>query len=53
MAIKRVTVSVKELKRVAKQSADYKKGYYSGFANGREKQYFADVQAAEELPDVT
>ena len=41
MKLKRVTVSDRELKRVAKQSDDYKHGYFSGYVKGREKQYSA------------
>ena len=48
MKLKRVKVSDRELKRVAKQSDDYKHGYFSGYVNGRDGQYTADLKAIGE-----
>ena len=48
MKLKRVKVSDEELDRVEQQSDDYKKGYFSGYVNGRDAQYSADLKATRE-----
>ncbi len=48
MKLKRVKVSDEELDRVAKQSDDYKHGYFSGYVKGRDGQYSADLKATRE-----